>query len=400
MNAVGIDVSKGKSTVAVLRPFGECVISPYDVSHTESDLDELVRTIQCLEGETRIVLEHTGHYYEQILLKLAGAGLFVTAVNPKLIKDFKINSLRNVKTDKADSVKIARYALDRWNELIPFTKVDAARMQLKQIHRQFVFYTKNKIALRNNLISLIDQTFPGANSLFTSPVKVDGKQQWVDFINDFWHADCVRKKTKKGFVSLYFRWCEKQGYRKSEKKAEKIYEYAKGLVCTLPKDDTTQMLVKNAVKQVNAISETLEFYRNQMNMVAMSLPEYEMVLSMKGVGTSLGPQLMAEIGDVRRFRHKGALIAYAGVDPGVNQSGTYNQKSTRTTKRGSAELRRTLYIVMEVLLKTKPDDDSVYQFMSKKRAEGKPYFVYMTAAANKFLRVYYGKVNEYLAIQE
>jgi transposase len=109
---------------------------------------------------------------------------------------------------------------------------------------------------------------------------------------------------------------------------------------------------------------------------------------------------MAEIGDVRRFRHKGALIAYAGVDPGVNQSGTYNQKSTRTTKRGSAELRRTLYIVMEVLLKTKPDDDSVYQFMSKKRAEGKPYFVYMTAAANKFLRVYYGKVNEYLAIQE
>ncbi len=84
-------------------------------------------------------------------------------------------------------------------------------------------------------------------------------------------------------MSLYFRWCEKQGYRKSEKKAEKIYEYAKGLVCTLPKDDTTQMLVKNAVKQVNAISETLEFYRNQMNMVAMSLPEYEMVLSMKGL---------------------------------------------------------------------------------------------------------------------
>ena len=78
---------------------------------------------------------------------------------------------------------------------------------------------------------------------------------------------------------------------------------------------------------------------------------------------------MAEIGDIKRSAHKGALVAYAGVDPGVNQSGTYNQKSTRTTKRGSAELRRTLYIVAEVLLKTKPVDDPVYQFLNKKRAE-------------------------------
>ena len=147
---------------------------------------------------------------------------------------------------------------------------------------------------------------------------------------------------------------------------------------------------------MRVVSVAIEHYRSQMNSIASKLPEYEVVMGMTGIGISLGPQLMAEIGDIKRFSHKGALTAYAGVDPGVNQSGMYNQISTRTTKRGSAELRRTLYMVAEVLLKTKTKDDPVYMFLSKKRAEGKPYFVYMTATANKFLRVYYGKVNEYL----
>lgn len=396
MNAVGIDVSKGKSTVVILRPFGEIVVSPHEVKHTDSEITALIKQIKSIEGETRIVMEHTGHYYEQLLNRFAEAGLFATAVNPKLIKDFSTNSLRKVKTDKADSVKIARYALDRWEELIPYTEIDGLRSQLKQLNRQFLFYTKNKIALRNNLITLMDQTFPGINTLFTGATRPDGSQQWVDFVETYWHADCVRKMSKNAFITHYGKWCEKHGYKKSMKKSEQVYMYAKDLVCVLPKDETTKMLVQQAVEQVRVVSVAIEHYRSQMNSIASKLPEYEVVMGMTGIGISLGPQLMAEIGDIKRFSHKGALTAYAGVDPEVNQSGMYNQISTRTTKRGSAELRRTLYMVAEVLLKTKPKDDPVYMFLSKKRAEGKPYFVYMTATANKFLRVYYGKVNEYL----
>lgn len=103
------------------------------------------------------------------------------------------------------------------------------------------------------------------------------------------------------------------------------------------------------------------------------------------------------IGDVSRFTHKGALTAFAGVDPGVNESGTYEQKSVPTSKRGSSDLRKTLFQVMDALIKTKPQDDPVYQFLDKKRAQGKPYYVYMTAGANKFLRIYYGRVKEYLS---
>ena len=118
---------------------------------------------------------------------------------------------------------------------------------------------------------------------------------------------------------------------------------------------------------------------------------------MKGVGTSLGPQLMAEIGDVTRFTHKGALTAFAGVDPGKNESGSYAQKSVHTSKRGSASLRKTLFQIMDSLIKTMPQGDPVYEFMNKKRSQGKPYYVYMTAGANKFLRVYYGRIKEYLS---
>ena len=98
-----------------------------------------------------------------------------------------------------------------------------------------------------------------------------------------------------------------------------------------------------------------------------------------------------------RFTHKGALTAFAGVDPGKNESGSYAQKSVHTSKRGSAPLRKTLFLVMDSLIKTMPQGDPVYEFMNKKRSQGKPYYVYMTAGANKFLRIYYGRVKEYLS---
>ena len=148
--------------------------------------------------------------------------------------------------------------------------------------------------------------------------------------------------------------------------------------------------------QVNAASQTVEELHALMNEAASKLPEYPVVMAMKGVGPSLGPQLMAEIGDVTRFNHKGAITAFAGVDPGVNDSGDYSQKSVHASKHGSPVLRKTLFQVMDILIKTKTDDP-VYLFMDKKRVEGKPYYVYMTAGANKFLRVYYGRVKEYLA---
>ena len=134
-----------------------------------------------------------------------------------------------------------------------------------------------------------------------------------------------------------------------------------------------------------------------MNRLAVQLPEYPAVMAMYGTGKSTGPQLMAEIGDIRRFAGKQSLVAFAGVDPMPDQSGQKNVKSTKSSKRGSPYLRKTLFVIMSVLLQNSPVDEPVYQFLDKKRAEGKPFYVYMTAGANKFLRRYYGQVRDYLA---
>lgn len=397
MNAVGIDVSKGKSVVAILRPFGEVMYSPFEIRHTSSDIHSLIRLINSMEGESRIVMEHTGRYYKALAHQLSDANLFVSAVNPKLIKDFDNNSLRKVKTDKADSIKIARYALDKWQFLEQYSVMDEIRNQLKTMNRQFGFYMKHKTAMKNNLIAILDQTYPGVNTYFDSPARSDGSQKWVDFAATYWHVDCVRKMSLNAFADHYQNWCKRKKYSFSRSKAEEIYRKSKEIVPVLPKDEITKLIIKQAVEQVRNASATVEELRAFMNETASKLPEYPIVMGMNGVGTSLGPQLMAEIGDVRRFTHKGAITAFAGVDPGVNESGSYEQKSVPISKRGSGELRKTLFQVMDVLLKSMPQEDPVYQFVDKKRAQGKPYYVYMTAGANKFLRIYYGRVKEYLA---
>ena len=397
MNAVGIDVSKGKSTVTIRRPGDIVVMSPRDIPHTQSAINDLIAQIKELDGDTKVCMEHTGRYYEPVAAWLSDAGIFVSAVNPMLIKEFGDDSLRSPKTDKADSKKIARYTLDRWAKLKQYGSMDKTRNQLKTMNRQFGFYMDQKTAMKNNLIALLDQTFPGANNFFDSPARSDGSQKWVDFVYTYWHVDCVRSKSLDAFTEHYQNWCKRKGYNFSAAKAAAIYQLSSDMIAVFPKDGSTKLLVRQAVAMLNTASETVESLRVKMDETASTLPEYPVVMAMNGVGPTLGPQLMAEIGDVTRFTHRGALTAFAGVDPGKDESGQHVRKSVPTTKKGSPYLRKTLFQIMDGLIKRSPVDDPVYAFMDKKRAQGKPYYVYMTAGANKFLRIYYGRVREYLS---
>lgn len=397
MNAVGIDISRGKSMVAVLRPFGEIVLPPFTVGHSNAELTALAEQLKSIEGETRVVMEHTGRYYEPVANTLHNSGLFVSAVNPLLIKEYGGNSLRKVKTDKADAQKIARYALDNWADLRDYTPMDTIRYDLKTLNRQFHLASKQKTASANNLIALLEQTFPGVRKCFDSPVRSDGSQKWVDFVITFWHADCVRKYSKEAFAERYQKWCKRHGYLVRSNTVEKVYTLAKNAVVLVPKSQTAKVIVQEAAKQLTAISRSVELYRTEMNRLAAMLPEYPVVMQMFGVGDTFGPQLMAEIGDVRRFPRKQSLVAFAGIDPAPNDSGDKYGRNSGTTKRGSPYLRKTLFNIMKCYLQNAPENEPVFQFIDKKRAEGKPYYVYMTAAANKFLRRYYAKVNEYLS---
>lgn len=396
MNAVGIDVSKGKSTVAIMRPFGEVVAEPFEISHTDVELRKLACFLEKLPGETRIVMEYTGSYWQPIAKALHDAGFFVSVVNALLIYKYGNNSIRKGKTDKLDAVKIANYCLDRWADLERYAPVDQLRQTLKTYRRQYDQYIKLKVNLKNNLITLLDETFPGVNTLFKSaPREADGHEKWIDFAVKFWHRECICRYSEKTFASQYRKWCAKAGYRFSEQKAAAIYAHASAQVDTLPMTDAIKSLVTFAVTQLNAIIEAISVIQHEMLTLASQLPEYPIVMQMFGVGPVLGPQLMAEIGDVRRFDRKQSLVAFAGVDAPPCQSGAFESKNRHISKRGSPRLRKTLFQVMSTIIQHAPADDPVSQFLDRKRREGKHYYVYMTAAANKFLRIYYGTVMAY-----
>lgn len=400
MNAIGIDVSKGKSTVAVIQPFGVVIAEPFDVLHTDSDLKKLVAFIKSLSGETKVVMEYTGTYYEPIANALHNAGIFVSVVNPLLIDDYDTNRVRKVKTDRIDALKIASFALDKWMRLREYIPAETVRKTLKMMNRQCIRLNKILVMQKNSLIALLDCCFPNANTLFTSPRKEsDGHEKWVDFVLKFPHADSVAKLSLSAFKTKYQSWCKKEHYKYSESKAEQIHSYARTLVCTLPMTEAVRKMIADSAKLLNSTLEALANLHNEMDSLASQLPEYETVMSLFGVGKVLCSQLIAEIGDVTKLKSGKSLVALAGIDPPPNQSGKNAPESRSISKRGSPALRKTLFLIMTIYLQRQPVDEPVYQFLDKKRTEGKPYKVYMIAAAHKFLRIYYARIKEAMPVQ-
>ena len=156
----------------------------------------------------------------------------------------------------------------------------------------------------------------------------------MDFATAFWHVDCVRNMSITAFTERYRKWCKRRGYNFSQSKAVEIHTRAQDLIAMLPKDALTKTMIRQAIDALNAVSASLERLKTEMRTLATQLPEYPVVMAMHGVGNSLGPQLMAELGDVTRFTHRNAITAYAGVDPGADQSGSHEAKSNRTSKAG------------------------------------------------------------------
>ncbi len=159
------------------------------------------------------------------------------------------------------------------------------------------------------------------------------------------------------------------------------------------------MLVQEAVKVLLQTEKSLHNILARMNELAKSLKEYSIVRAMPGVGDKLALRLIAEIGDVRRFHNGSSLIAYAGLDTPPYESGRFTATKRKISKRGSSILRKTGYEIMKCLKTVKPDyDNAVYRYILKKESEGKPKKVAKIAGLNKFLRIYYTRVKETVAV--
>lgn len=262
-----------------------------------------------------------GVYYQIAAETLAGAGINVSVVNPVLISQYGDNKLRKVKTHKRDSMKIARYALDNRTELRGYTVTETLRDNLKSLVRQFNFEDKTLSSHTNRLYPLLERAFPNIDGSFNSPTKPDRHQKLIDFVIEFWHNDCVSSLSLSKFTGKYWKLCKKNRYSFDKNTPTQIHSISRDNLTAMQKNDFTKMLVSDAAEHALQISIRVEKLRSEMIKPAKQLPEFDTVLSFYGVGETLAARLIGEIGGVRRFESSRSLAAYAGVDPGKNDSG-------------------------------------------------------------------------------
>ena len=398
MISVGIDVSKGKSMVCIMKPGGEVLKTPFEMLHSMESILHLVKLINSYDEEVRVILEDTGHYHLPVVTLLVEKGIFTCCVNALRMKKFCSQSIRRAKTDKIDAVHIAQFGLTYWDELSPVKPPEDVYQELKLLARQYYQTVSMLVKAKVNLSNLLDQTMPNIKDLMNdSP----GNHKLTDFVKRYYHYGHILEMGEKRFTSDYCKWAKKQGYRVYERLASEILAVAQNGIPVLPNSPVTKAVVVEAVRVLHEIEISRDTILAQMQELAKSLPEFSIIREMPCIGDTLAPRIIAEIGDIRRFKNKHSLIAYAGIDAPPYQSGSFNATERHISKRGNSYLRKTGYEIMQCLIQHKPIGDPVYDFICKKRLEGKCGKEAMIAGLNKFLRIYYGRVTElYIEINE
>lgn len=342
-----------------------------------------------------MVMEATGIYHLPVLTYLQEHKIFVSVINPFKMKKYRCQSIRKGKTDKLDSITISNYGLEHWYTLERYKSLNDSYAELRLLSQQYRHYMGQHVANLLSLTHILDYTMPGIKEMFKSYTETNGKDKLSDFVDKYWHFDNIKTMSEKEFIDDYNKWAKENKYHPNNDKAKDIYNIAlKGITTLSSNIASTKMIVKEAVRVLREVDSTLYKILIRMQEIARLMPEYDVVRDMTGVGDVLSVKLIAEIGDVRRFHNKKALIAYAGIDAPPYQSGQFTALNRRISKRGSSSLRKVGYELMRCIKTHTYENDPVYNYIIKKELEGKPKKVAKIAGLNKFLRIYYARVSE------
>lgn len=391
--SVGIDVSMGKSTIAIISTDGEVISEPFEIEHTKSGFNLILEKIKDIpKDNVKFVMESTGNYCKSLLKIIIDNGYFATVENPLTIKKYCDINIRKVKTDKKDALKIACYGSERWHKLIRYTPSDEIYSELRFLSRQYDEQMSLKVMKKIHLSGLIEVTFPGLKKIFNGDSVY---MLMLDVYKKYYHPSLVLSKSKSSFIKDVEKISKKTGHRIGTRVAEEMYSLANECIPSSPCNESTQLAVSNCVLLLQNLEEITNNIIAKMDELARKLPEFETVSNMSGVGNKIRSRLIAEIGDIRRFKNSNCLIAYAGIDVPPFQSGQFVATNRRITKRGNKHLRKVGYETMKSLKTVKPTkDNAVYLFILKKENEGKGSITAKIAGLNKFLKIYYARVME------
>lgn len=391
--SIGIDVSKGKSTVAIVDSSEKLQEKVFEIQHSRCGVEQLKEHLNKYgDGEIPIVMEATSHYHFPVLFSLQEAGYFVCVANALTIKKFCDEDLRRAKNDRKDAIKLAMYCCEKWNRLSKFQPQESLRNDLLFLSREYTKNVQVQTRLKLQLSDLIDKTFAGLKTIVNAENRF---MLLLDIYEKYWHVDKVISTPKNDFIDDIETMAKKNGHRVGRQIGEAIYKAAPQTVTLRPNNTFTQLAATNCAQLLRQSIQATNAIISEMDSLAKNLPEYQTVSSMNGVGPKTHSRLIAEIGNVTRFRNAGCLMAFCGIDTPPYDSGQFHADNRHITKRGNKYLRKVGYEVMRNLKTSRPKQDTaVYDYIVQKELEGKPKKLAKIAGLNKFLRIYYARVKE------
>ena len=386
---VSIDVSKGKSDYQAFKNLNVKYTGSRSIKHTKEGFDEIVNLVREMEKKLKtevcVVYEATGVYHRVLKKVLEDNNIKQFIINPLLsAKTRKNDSLRCPKTDKLDPKSIAKTYYS--HSLHNSHKQETIYHELRELSRYYedilVHIRKDKVSFRAQL----DVVFPGYDTLFDdlySPVS-------LTIIEKYPHPEMLQKK-KINTVSkvIQNKTCHRQAT--SDTMADKAIEYSKTIYSGCDKDDIEVLILQRLIKKLKEDMAEAERTIGEMVKLAQELPDFSIIKSIPGIGDNLAARIIAELGDMTRFKKKNELVAFAGLDPRISESGQNDGDHMHITKKGNKRLRCLLYLAVTCSIRLKRDDNSIKDFYIKKKQQSNPMCskAAKTACASKLVRIIY-----------
>ena len=375
MHYVGIDIAKRKHVVFTLNSEGEPVGKALRITNNREGFDKLLAHLSELETAVTVGLEATGHYWLALYSVLVEAGYEVIVLNPLQVQAYRKSGIRKRKDDRYDSFWIADYIRISRHLFSPAVQSDL--VQLRELTRFRASLSQQIGDTKRKVIGILDRVFPEYETLFSSVFIQTSRRLLAEALTPEEFADF-------DLSELSQKLRETSRGRHGKEKAEEIQSLAARSVGVGFLGRALRVQMTCLLEQLALLEEQLAALDAQIEALMDRLPQY--ITSIPGVGPVTGATILAEIGDVHRFATPEKLVAYAGIDPIVYQTGEFRAASTRMSKRGSPYLRHALWQAAFAAARFDPQLRDYYQ---RKRAEGKAHGTVMGAVCRKLLhRIY------------
>jgi transposase len=375
MIAVGIDVGKRQHEACFMDEAGQELRPSLRFDHRQSGVHRLQERLAALPEPARVAMEASGHYWIGLERRLRQNGVPVHVVNPMQVHAFRETGIRRTKTDRRDAWVLAD--LLRIGRTRPNYVPDDTILQLRELTR-FRWALVDQIgAAKHRVLGMLDQVFPEFAEQFSDPFGASARELLAHGASaaDFATLDLDK------LTVLLERVSRK---RFGREQAERITQSAQASLGVAALGPVARVEVRALLSQISLLEVQVAEIDAACTALLGEVDQH--LTTIPGVGPVLAASILAEIGDIGRFPRLESLVAYAGIDPGVFESGAFKGTRQHISKRGSPYLRRALYLATHTAHQRNPDLSAYFQ---RKLHEGKSYRAALIATSHKLLaRIY------------